>query len=134
MNLNNIAMPTCGSSNPAAISSPVPHRSAPSAPMLQLRTHLKTLLLTLTMLFGIVAPQAYAAGPEPAIQAQPIVNINKASAAELSEALVGVGLKKAEEIVAWREQNGPFKSADDLAKVKGIGGSTVEKNRTRIRL
>jgi competence protein ComEA len=99
-----------------------------------IRTHLQALLLAVTMLFGIVAPQAYAAGPEPAIQTQPAVNINKASAAELSEVLVGVGLKKAEEIVVWREKNGPFKSVDDLAKVKGIGGSTVEKNRARIRL
>ena len=44
----------------------------------------------------------------------------------------GVGLAKAEAIVAHREQNGPFASADQLAEVKGIGLRTVDKNRERI--
>jgi len=88
----------------------------------------------LVALIFFAAPPAYAADLEPAIQAQPMVNINQASAAELAEALNGVGLKKAEEIVAWREKNGPFKEADELAKVKGIGAATIEKNRSRIQM
>jgi competence protein ComEA len=95
---------------------------------------MKNFLLVFTLLFGALSPHAFAAGKEPAIQAQPVVNINKASAAELAESLQGVGLKKAQDIVAWRDKNGPFKSVDDLANVKGIGGSTLEKNRSRIRL
>ena len=43
-------------------------------------------------------------------------------------------MTKAEAIVAWREANGQFKSADQLAEVKGIGLKTVEKNRDRILL
>jgi competence protein ComEA len=62
------------------------------------------------------------------------VDINRASAAELAAALNGVGLSKAEAIVAHREQNGPFKSAEQLAEVKGIGLKTVEKNRDRIQV
>mgnify|MGYP000971356715 CR=1 FL=1 len=46
--------------------------------------------------------------------------------------LVNVGPSKAEEIVAHRAANGPFKSADELAMVKGIGLKTVEKNRDRV--
>lgn len=95
---------------------------------------LRTALLVFSLIFAAVAPQAYAAGKEPAIQAQPVVNINTASAEELSETLMGVGLKKAEAIVAWREKNGPFKRIEDLANVKGIGASTLDKNRPRIRL
>lgn len=56
------------------------------------------------------------------------VNINSADAATLSAGLVGVGEKKAEAIVAYRETNGPFKSAEDLANVKGIGEGTLKKN------
>lgn len=57
------------------------------------------------------------------------VNINTADAATLAEHVKGVGLKKAEAIVQYRKDNGPFKSVEDLAKVTGIGDETVEKNR-----
>jgi competence protein ComEA len=69
----------------------------------------------------------------PAFAAQP-VNINTADAATLASALKGVGQSKAEAIVAYREKNGAFKSADDLAKVKGIGDKTVDANREFILL
>ncbi len=60
------------------------------------------------------------------------VNINTADAATLDRVLVGVGPSKAEAIVAYRKQNGAFRSADQLAGVTGIGLATVEKNRDRI--
>lgn len=60
------------------------------------------------------------------------VNINTASASEMAEVLNGVGDSKAEAIVQHRKENGPFKSADQLAEVRGIGLKTVEKNRDRI--
>ena len=60
------------------------------------------------------------------------VNINTADAESLASELNGIGETKAIAIVEYRQQNGPFKSADDLALVKGIGDSTVEKNRDNI--
>ncbi len=60
------------------------------------------------------------------------ININTADKTALMEMINGIGEKKAEAIIAWREQNGPFKSVDDLALVKGIGNSTVEKNRDKL--
>jgi competence protein ComEA len=60
------------------------------------------------------------------------VNINTADARTIDRVLVGVGPSKAEAIVAYRKQNGAFKSADQLASVKGIGLATIEKNRDRI--
>ncbi len=64
----------------------------------------------------------------------PTVNINTADAETLAQALTGVGVTRAEAIVAYREEFGPFFTADDLQQVKGIGPSVVEKNRERIRL
>lgn len=61
------------------------------------------------------------------------VNINTASAEEIADALDGVGLSKAEAIVAYRQDNGRFQHADELVNVKGIGLSTVNKNRSYIR-
>ncbi|MCR6685146.1 helix-hairpin-helix domain-containing protein [Pseudoxanthomonas sp.] len=60
------------------------------------------------------------------------VDINTADAAQLEQVLVGVGPAKAEAIVEHRKANGPFKSADELALVKGIGLKTVERNRDLI--
>lgn len=62
------------------------------------------------------------------------VNINTASAATLADALDGVGLSKAEDIVAYRKSHGPFANPAELANVKGIGSATVEKNRSRIQV
>jgi len=62
------------------------------------------------------------------------VNINTAEAEQIASILDGVGQKKAEAIVRFRESYGAFASADALAEVRGIGEATVEKNRHRIRI
>ena len=62
------------------------------------------------------------------------VNINQANAATIAKSLDGIGTSKAEAIVAWREAHGPFKKADDLKRVKGIGKATIERNRSAILL
>ncbi|WP_253269731.1 helix-hairpin-helix domain-containing protein [Pediococcus pentosaceus CGMCC 7049] len=54
-----------------------------------------------------------------------IVNINTASKAELLT-LNGVGDKKAEQIINYREQQGEFKSIEDLKQVQGIGDKIFE--------
>lgn len=59
------------------------------------------------------------------------VNICTASAAEL-EKLPGIGAKTAEEIVLYREKNGPFNSTEDLKKVKGIGEKKFEALKDKI--
>ena len=63
-----------------------------------------------------------------------IVNINAADAEAISQALVGVGHTRARAIVEYRDEFGPFFSAEDLLEVKGIGPSTLERNRNRITL
>ena len=60
------------------------------------------------------------------------VNVNTADAETISAELKGVGLVKAKAIVEYRKKHGPFRSADDLSLVKGIGERTVELNRADI--
>ncbi|AGS40217.1 DNA uptake protein-related DNA-binding protein [Cycloclasticus zancles 78-ME] len=62
------------------------------------------------------------------------VNINTADADDIAKELKGVGPAKAEAIVNYREKNGAFKSLKELTKIKGIGASTVDKNRENIQL
>jgi comEA protein len=67
------------------------------------------------------------------VQNNPIININTATASELTT-LINIGPAKANEIVAYRKANGNFVSIDQLAKVKGIGTNTIEQNRKRIQV
>ncbi len=60
------------------------------------------------------------------------VNINKADAKTISQALKGIGLKKASAIIAYRKENGAFKKLKDLSNVKGIGEKTIKKNKSDI--
>jgi len=60
------------------------------------------------------------------------LNINAADAASLAQVIDGVGQAKAEAIVAYRKKHGHFKRIEDLAKVKGIGSKTVQKNRSKL--
>jgi len=55
-----------------------------------------------------------------------LVDLNRATAADLGQ-LPGVGPQTAERVVRHREQNGPFRSLDDLKQVGGIGDKTVAK-------
>jgi len=62
---------------------------------------------------------------ESKLPAEP-VNINTAGLMEI-EALPNIGMSKAKDILEYRDKNGPFRSLDDLTKIKGIGAKTLEK-------
>jgi competence protein ComEA len=81
-------------------------------------------------LFSLAAAIALLAAPT-LVLAGP-VNVNTADAETISAELKGVGLAKAKAIVEYRKKHGPFRSADDLSLVKGIGERTVELNRSDI--
>ena len=59
------------------------------------------------------------------------ININTANVKELMT-LQGIGHKVAERIVEYREAHGPFKKAEDLRKVEGVGPGLWDRNRERI--
>lgn len=60
------------------------------------------------------------------------IDINTADVTTLDRVLLNIGPAKAQAIVAYRTANGPFRSVEQLALVKGIGLKTIEKNRDRI--
>lgn len=69
----------------------------------------------------------------PALAATP-VNVNQADAQTIATSLDGIGVSKAEAIVAYRKAHGPFKNVDELGNVKGVGQKTLARNRDAIRL
>lgn len=79
---------------------------------------------TLALALGLVALLASAtsapAAEEAAAPAKKTVNVNQASADELAR-LPRIGPSLAGKIVAHRAQHGPFKRAEDLMEVKGVG-------------
>lgn len=64
---------------------------------------------------------------EGSAQGEPVekVNINTADAGQM-EGLPGIGEKRAADIVADREKNGPFRIPEEITRVKGIGEGTME--------
>ncbi|XOV79150.1 MAG: ComEA family DNA-binding protein [Aestuariibacter sp.] len=54
------------------------------------------------------------------------VNLNFATVKQL-QALPGIGKKKAEAIIQYREENGSFSSTEELTRVKGIGKKVLLK-------
>lgn len=62
------------------------------------------------------------------------VNINTADAKTLADNIKGIGPKKAQAIVIYRKDNGPFKSIHDLTKVKGIGEKFVVEHKAELLL
>jgi competence protein ComEA len=76
-------------------------------------------------LIGALVPVLVWAGP---------VDINTADAATIAKELQGIGLSRAQAIVAYREKNGAFRSADELRKIKGIGAKVLERNRANIKV
>ena len=83
-------------------------------------------LFTTAAAFALLAaPTLALAGP---------VDVNTADAETISAELKGVGPAKAQAIIDYRKKHGPFRSADDLSLVKGIGERTVELNRSDIKI
>ncbi|HDF2341432.1 TPA: helix-hairpin-helix domain-containing protein [Morganella morganii] len=101
------------------------------------------LLLTSALLTGgffSTSALAQAAQPAESTQVQPAVSqenrisINTATAEELARELSGVGPKKAQRIVEYRTENGPFTSAEQLKDVYGIGERIFTMNSDKIAL
>ncbi|MDB6062065.1 MAG: competence protein ComEA [Verrucomicrobiaceae bacterium] len=99
---------------------------------MELKASLKLAFLAAALIAGSVP--AWSATPkETAPAATPkSVNINTADAATISDVLKGVGPAKADAIVAYRKEHGPFKTAEQLSDVKGIGEKLVLANHDRI--
>jgi len=86
---------------------------------------ISSMLLTAGLAVAGFAPLAAWAGP---------VDINTADASTLAKELNGVGPARAQAIVAYRNEHGPFKSVDDLALVKNMPRKVIESNRELLRI
>jgi competence protein ComEA len=83
-----------------------------------------TIALAVTFLIGSIAPSLNAEQKE-------MININTADVKEMMK-LPGIGKKKAQAIIAFRQDNGGFNDVSDLKKIDGIGKKTFEKIKERI--
>ena len=84
---------------------------------------MRKILITITMALALMLNGPLFAAP---------ININEASAQQLADNLEGIGLKKAQAIVEYRQKIGSFSSQAQLLNVKGIGKATLEKNQANI--
>lgn len=96
--------------------------------MFSLRTFLALIVTSILTVSFLASSTTYAEEKPPVVGSSQQVNINTADAATLAAKLKGVGLKKAQTIIEYRETYGPFHDAEELTEVKGIGPSILKKN------
>jgi competence protein ComEA len=94
------------------------HHNQKEGKMVNRRIGLLVLMMVVVFLAGVIS--LYAGETDK-------ININTASAEELTR-LKGIGPSHAAKIVAYREENGPFKTPEDVIKVPGIGQKTFDNN------
>lgn len=102
-----------------------------------LKAKISAVLFVLMAVFSLTSAASEVPKPanaEKVVQVASVstININNADAATLQRELSGVGKVKAEAIVAYRDEHGPFASVDELLEVKGIGAAILEKNREKL--
>ncbi|WP_208949890.1 helix-hairpin-helix domain-containing protein [Rahnella sp. ChDrAdgB13] len=69
-----------------------------------------------------------------AVTDESTVNINTATAEEFAKVMNGVGMKKAQAIISYREELGQFTDIEQLREVPGIGAALFERNKDRLKL
>ncbi|HAF87543.1 MAG: competence protein [Legionellaceae bacterium] len=84
-------------------------------------TYILFLMSATTSLFAADVPPKINMQPAP-----PLINLNSASGSSLLHAVKGIGLKRAQAIIHYREHNRAFTSVGDLALVPGIGKKFVQ--------
>lgn len=91
------------------------------------------LIVSIALVLGL-SSQSVNAKPvvEPVIIAAK-VSLNEANAPSIANRVPGIGIKRAEAIVAYRKTHGKFNTFNDLAKVKGISERYITKNIDKLR-
>ena len=66
------------------------------------------------------------------VNAKQTVQLNTATTAELAQGLVGIGERRAQAIVDYRQKVGDFRNENELSQVKGIGAHVLKASKERI--
>lgn len=92
------------------------------------------LLLSFCVISNSVHANPSTPGPlkQEAVVAVTKINLNKADVSMLTGSFKGIGKKRAEAIIAYRDSHQGFKSIDELAEVKGLGVHFVEINHDKL--
>jgi competence protein ComEA len=129
--------PTLSPSEPRAPAPPpTPLPPAPVLPPHTSRSAQVALVAFLVITLGLLAFRGYGTwlGARPTDAPRPApVDLNAAGRADL-EQVPGIGPVMAREIAADREKNGPFRSVEELRRVKGMGPVTFDKVRAFLRV
>ena len=95
-------------------------------------------IAVICLLQAIVSPELFAqrldATNKKLMAEHLVINVNEADEKLLAKHLIGIGKKRAQAIIAYRKKHGNFLTIEDIAKVRGISKSIVERNRSRLRL
>jgi competence protein ComEA len=94
-------------------------------------SRVRAVAFVLFALAVLALPALSRAAAPPDGTATKAVNVNTATAAELT-ALPGIGQAKADAIVKYREEHGPYRSPEDLLQVRGIGEALLTRIRPHI--
>jgi comEA protein len=81
--------------------------------------HLHKTIVILSLIFSIGFAGTICATDVSKAEAMKVVNINTAES-KILQTLKGIGVKKAQEIIEYRNKNGGFKKIDDLKLIKGF--------------
>lgn len=98
-----------------------------------MKTLLTLILFTLTTCFSTFTLAQPVDGAKQTVTTSQMVSINSGNIKQLIS-LRGIGTKKAQAIMSYREQNGAFKTVDGLLKVKGIGHKILTDNKQRLKM
>jgi competence protein ComEA len=98
----------------------------------------KQILYFISIILTIFSVQSFAVDDTQALSedtsvSNMVIDINQAESHDFLS-LKGVGVKKAEAIVSYRQTNGPFSTIEDLLKVQGIGKYVLAENKSRLKI
>ena len=99
---------------------------------------MKAKYLALCLSLSVIIPSVHAVSsqnaspPKQAAVVKNKIDLNKADLSTLTGSFKGIGKKRAEAIVAYRESHHGFKSIEELASVKGFGQHFIDVNREKL--
>lgn len=100
---------------------------------------MKAKYFALCMSLSVIIPSTHAVSnpniplPKQAPVVKNRIDLNKADLSALTGSFKGIGKKRAEAIIAYRESHHGFKSIEELASVKGFGQHFLDVNREKLK-